>query len=167
MLFKKITFPFLNEPTFRKWVQRREKRGRNRVFWKLKILLVFFLQFLWLRHWMDSISGILSICQIYMVFYLLKNAFDFHRLQPSLGLAVFLKKHILLLQEIFFSTPLYFFLIIFKMNLIEIPTVLLHITQRSSFHLFTGKNLTELTHLEMMWKCKLDLNFFKVVKYWM
>lgn len=133
-----------------------------------KFLLVFLLQFLWLRHWMDSISGILSVCQIYMVFYLLKNAFDFHSLQPSLGLAVFKKKaYPAATGNIFLNTDVFYFLkIIFKKKLIEIPTVLLCITQRSSFHLFTGEKLTELTHLEMMWKCKMDLSFFKMFKYW-
>lgn len=87
-----------------------------------------------------------------MVFYLLKNAFDFHRLQPSLGLEVFLKKaYPAATGNIFLNTNVFYFLkIIFKKKLIEIPTVLLRITQRSSFHLFTGEKLTGLTHLEMM-----------------
>lgn len=63
--------------------------------------------------------------------------------------------------NIFLNTTIfYLFQSYFKKNLTEIPAVLLGITQRSLFHLFTGEKLTGLTHLEMMWKCKTDFRFF-------
>lgn len=80
-----------------------------------------------------------------------KKAFDFHRLQPSLGLAFKNKAYPAAAGKIFLNTTiLYLFQSYLRKNLTEIPAVLLGITQRSSFHLFTGEKLAGLTHLEMM-----------------
>lgn len=91
---------------------------------------------------MPNLHGLLSF----------KKCLWFSQTPAQLGTCSFFKKaYPAATGNIFLNTTVFYcFLIILKMNLTEIPTVLLHITQRSSFHLFTGEKLTELTHLEMM-----------------
>lgn len=102
---------------------------------------------------LPNLHGLLSLKK--------KKAFDFHRLLPSLGLVFKNNAYPAAAGNIFLNTTIfYLFQSYFKKDLTEIPAVLLGITQRSLFHLFTGEKLTGLTHLEMMWKCKTDFRFF-------